>query len=91
MRPFESCNSANEAFPCIRRDINRPAIITFLPFLKSCLISAVIASTGNKSAGYGLMPKALNCMSFSLRTCSCSDNCMIRFLKCYIFSRQLQK
>ena len=41
-----------------------------------CLTCLEFELNGNKSAGYGLIPSSRNFDSFSLRTTSCSDNCI---------------
>src|SRR5690606_41577326 len=58
--------------------INLPEITTFLPCSKSSLMPLAVASTGYSSAGYGSMPISRNLANFSLRTISCSDNCIVQ-------------
>ena len=82
IRPFESCNSINEALPITRRLIIRPATDTLRgssSSLNSAFISVENALVTYSAAGYGSMPIARN--SFRLFrliiSCSLSSNTFI--------------
>ena len=57
---------------------------------KDSLICFELEFNGNKSAGYGFIPKARNFVNFSLRTISCSDNCISVYLDKFLKAVKIQ-